>query len=213
MTSTAFSALAAGVGLGASLIIAIGAQNAFVLRMGIRRSHVSAVVATCIMCDWVLIAAGAVGFGGLVSAFPVVTRVAAWAGAAFLAMYGALALRSALKPAALRVEPTPAAPTAPVTAARAAVVATLAVSLLNPHVYLDTVVLLGGLAAQYPASLRAWFALGAMVASMVWFSGLGFGARLLAPVFERPAAWRVLDVCVGLVMWWIAAGLVFAQLR
>ena len=90
--------------------------------------------------------------------------------------------------------------------------ATLAVSLLNPHVYLDTVVLLGSLAAQYEPALRAWFTAGAMFASAVWFAGLGFGARLLAPVFVRPAAWRVLDIAVGLIMWWIAIGLIRGQL-
>ena len=185
MTAEAVSALAAGTGLGASLIIAIGAQNAFVLRQGIRRDHVLAVVATCILCDWALIAAGAAGFGALIGAFPLVTRIAGWGGAAFLAVYGAMALRSALKPAVLQAQDPPApavAPTAPAaaTTVRAAVVATLAISLLNPHVYLDTVVLLGGLAAQYGPALRVWFALGAMIASAVWFAGLGFGARLLA---------------------------------
>lgn len=225
----AASVFAAGVGLGASLIIAIGAQNAFVLRQGIRRDHVFAVVVTCVLCDWALIAAGAAGFGALIGAFPFVTRVAAWAGAAFLVAYGALALRSAFKPAVLHAE-KPAAtahagaagaagPAVTATSAatvptvRAAVIATLAVSLLNPHVYLDTVVLLGGLAAQYAAPMRLWFALGAMLASALWFAGLGFGARFLAPVFERPTAWRALDVAVGAVMWWIAAGLVLAQLR
>jgi len=222
----AASVFAAGVGLGASLIIAIGAQNAFVLRQGIRRNHVLAVVATCVLCDWALIAGGAAGFGALIGAFPLVTRVAAWAGAAFLVAYGALALRSALKPAVLHAEEpaanapigvagpaVTAASAATIPTVRAAVIATLAVSLLNPHVYLDTVVLLGGLAAQYPAAARGWFALGAMLASLVWFAGLGFGARFLAPVFERPAAWRMLDIGVGLIMWWIAAGLVLAQFR
>lgn len=217
----AASVFAAGVGLGASVIIAIGAQNAFVLRQGIRRNHVLAVVATCVLCDWALIAGGAAGFGALIGAFPLVTRVAAWAGAAFLVAYGAMALRSAFKPAAVIAEESAAADSAGAEASaatristvRSTVIATLAVSLLNPHVYLDTVVLLGGLAAQYAAPMRLWFALGAMLASALWFFGLGFGARFLAPLFERPAAWRVLDVAVGAVMWWIASGLVLAQLR
>jgi L-lysine exporter family protein LysE/ArgO len=217
--SPVVSAALAGAGLGASLIIAIGAQNAFVLRRGIRRDHVLAVVAVCILCDWVLIALGAAGFGALISAFPLITRIAAWAGAAFLTVYGAMAFRSALHPGALTAEePAAEAPAAPAAAAtasttRAAIVATLAISLLNPHVYLDTVVLLGSLAAQYEPALRVWFTAGAMLASAVWFAGLGFGARLLAPVFERPVAWRVLDVGVGLIMWWIALGLVLGQVR
>lgn len=207
----AFSAAIAGAGLGASLIIAIGAQNAFVLRRGIRRDHVLAVVAVCVLVDWVLISLGAAGFGALVGAFPLITRIAAWGGALFLVVYGAMAFRSALHPGALSAEEPAAAPR--FGSARAAIAAALAISLLNPHVYLDTVVLLGSLAAQYEPALRMWFAAGAMFASLVWFAGLGFGARLLAPLFERPMAWRVLDVGVGVIMWWIAAGLVFSQLR
>jgi len=215
--SPVVSAALAGAGLGASLIIAIGAQNAFVLRRGIRRDHVLAVVAVCILCDWVLIALGAAGFGALISAFPLITRIAAWGGVAFLTVYGAMAFRSALHPGALTAEEpdavADAAPAPTVSTTRAAIVATLAISLLNPHVYLDTVVLLGSLAAQYEPALRVWFTAGAMFASAVWFAGLGFGARLLAPVFERPVAWRVLDVGVGLIMWWIALGLVLGQVR
>ena len=228
------SAALAGTGLGASLIIAIGAQNAFVLRRGIRRDHVLAVVVVCVLCDWALIALGAAGFGALIGAFPLVTRIAAWSGAIFLAVYGAMAFRSALHPGALTAEeparepaaedsmpdalalappPPPPPDAARVSSTGGAVAATLAVSLLNPHVYLDTVVLLGSLAAQYEPALRVWFAAGAMFASLVWFAGLGFGARLAAPLFERPKAWRILDVGVGLVMWWIAVSLVLAQVR
>ncbi len=216
------SAALAGIGLGAGLIIAIGAQNAFVLRRGIRRDHVLAVVAVCVLCDWALIALGAAGFGALVSAFPLLTSIAAWGGALFLAVYGAMALRSAVHPGVLRAEePAEGAATsdtrhaspARASTTRTAIAAALAVSLLNPHVYLDTVVLLGSLAAQYEPALRAWFTAGAMFASLVWFASLGFGARLLAPVFERPIAWRVLDIVVGGIMWWIALGLVLGQVR
>lgn len=209
------SAALAGAGLGAGLIIAIGAQNAFVLRRGIRKDHVLAVVVTCIACDWALIALGAAGFGALISAFSLLTEIAAWGGAVFLLGYGVLAFRSALHPGALHSqepEASGAMPALHASPTRTAVVATLAVSLLNPHVYLDTVVLLGSLAAQYEPPFRAWFAAGAMFASAVWFAALGFGARLLAPVFERPVAWRVLDIAVGLIMWWIALGLVRGQL-
>jgi L-lysine exporter family protein LysE/ArgO len=206
------AAIAAGFGIGASLIVAIGAQNTFVLRQGLTRSHVAAVVAVCIACDWLLISLGALGFGSLVRAFPLLTSVAAWGGALFLVGYGALSLRLALHPEVLRAaEGGGAASTLATTGA--AIGATLAVSLLNPHVYLDTVVLLGSVAAQYAGVARAWFALGACGASALWFSGLGFGARLLAPVFERRVAWRVLDALIGVVMWWIAAVLVAGQLR
>jgi L-lysine exporter family protein LysE/ArgO len=209
--SSSVSAFLAGVGIGASLIIAIGAQNAFVLRQGLRREHVTAVVAVCVLCDWVLIAAGALGFGSLVQAFPLVTSIAAWGGALFLIGYGVLSMRSAINPETLHAGGAETGSGLATTGA--AIMATLAVSLLNPHVYLDTVVLLGSVAAQYEGVLRAWFTAGAWLASLVWFSALGFGARMLAPVFERPAAWRVLDATIGVIMWWIAAGLIIGQVR
>jgi len=206
MTLTAFLA---GLGLGASLIIAIGAQNAFVLRQGLLRTHAVAVAALCVAIDWLLIIVGALGFGVLVSRFPAVTRIAAWGGAAFLLAYGALAFRSAAKPGALRAEPLDARRQG---GSLSSVLATaLAVSLLNPHVYLDTVVLLGGVAAQYALPLRTAFVLGACTASSMWFFGLALGARMLTPVFEREVAWRVLDVAIGCVMWWIAVGLILGQ--
>jgi L-lysine exporter family protein LysE/ArgO len=198
-----------GFALGASLIIAIGAQNAFVLRQGLRRERVLAVVAVCVACDWGLITLGAFGFGSLVARFPIVTSVAAWGGAAYLAAHGALAVRSAIRAETLAADD---GSSSSLTVA-GAVTATLAVSLLNPHVYLDTVVLIGSLAGQYASALRGWFALGAGLASLAWFSAVGFGARLLAPLFRKPIAWRVLDVAIAGVMWWIAAGLVLGQLR
>ena len=204
------SAFLAGAGLGASLIIAIGAQNAFVLRQGLLRRFALPVAATCVVIDWSLIAAGAVGFGALVARFPALTSVAAWGGAAFLAVYGALAFRSAVRPASLHAE-EPSSGRGAATLG-AALLTTLAVSLLNPHVYLDTVVLLGSVASGYEGGARTAFVLGAGAASTVWFFGLALGARLLAPLFVRPAAWRVLDIGIGCVMWWIAAGLVWGQL-
>jgi L-lysine exporter family protein LysE/ArgO len=206
------TALFAGFGIGASLIIAIGAQNAFVLRQGLSRSHVAAVVAVCIACDWTLITLGAFGFGSLVRAFPLVTSIAAWGGALFIGGYAVMSFRSALHPEVLHAADGGSG-AAPLATTGAAVAATLAVSLLNPHVYLDTVVLLGSVAGQYPGAGRAWFALGAGLASAAWFSGLGFGARLLAPLFERPVAWRVLDAVIGVVMIWIAVTLVLGQVR
>lgn len=195
--------LAAGFLLGGSLIVAIGAQNAFVLRQGIRRDHVLAVTVTCVVCDWTLMSLGALGVGTLVTAFPALTMGASLLGAAFLFYYGATSFRSALRPGFLQTDGGKAgfAGTWP------AVAATLAVSLLNPHVYLDTVVLVGSVAARYEPLARAAFVIGAGTASFLWFFGIGFGARLLAPLFARPAAWRVLDLIVGLVMWSIAASL------
>lgn len=204
------SPYAQGVLLGGSLIVAIGAQNAFVLKQGLKRSHVFTVVATCVLCDWALIALGAAGFGVLVEAFPAVTSLAAWGGAAFLFFYGAMSFRSALTDESLDAERTDGRPA--LASAGAAILATLAISLLNPHVYLDTVVLIGSIAAQFAMPGRAWFALGAMSASLVWFAGVGYGARLLAPLFARPVAWRILDVAIGVIMWWIAGSLVVGQL-
>lgn len=205
------SAYIAGLALGASLIIAIGAQNALVLRQGLKREHVFAVSGMCTAIDWVLIALGAGGFGSLIAHFPAITSVAAWGGAAFLAVYGAISFRSALRADSLSTEEHSGRE--PVTSSLASVLAaTLAVSLLNPHVYLDTVVLLGSIAAQYEPASRVRFVIGAWTASAVWFFGLGYGARLLAPLFARPIAWRVLDVCIGIIMWSIALTLVLGQL-
>lgn len=190
----------AGFGLGLSLILAIGAQNAFVLRQGIRRSHVFAVCLTCAVSDALLIAAGVAGFGGLAQAVPWIEPVMRWGGALFLIAYGARALLSAWRGGAvLTVEGGAVEALGPVLAT------CLALTCLNPHVYLDTVVLLGSVAAQYED--RLGFALGAMTASFVFFFTLGFGARRLAPLFARPQAWRVLDLGVGLLMWTIAAAL------
>lgn len=196
-------AAVAGFLTGLSLILAIGAQNAFVLRQGLRREHVAAVVAVCALSDAVLIAAGVTGFGLLAARLPGLGEAMRWAGVAFLLAYGALRFRAALQGGeALRPSGGAAAPLGRVLAT------CLLLTWANPHVYLDTVVLLGSIAAQY-APHRAAFGLGAMLASGVFFSALGFGARLMAPVFARPAAWVVLEVVVGLTMWTIAAGLAF----
>lgn len=196
---------AAGAGFltGLSLILAIGAQNAFVLRQGLRREHVAAVVAVCALSDAVLIAAGVTGFGLASARAPWLGAAMRWAGVAFLLAYGALRFRAAARGGeALR--PADAAP-----APLGRVVATcLLLTWANPHVYLDTVVLLGSIAAQYGAA-RGAFGLGAALASLGFFSALGFGARLLAPLFARPVAWVVLELGVGLTMWTLAAGLAF----
>ena len=176
-----------------SLIAAIGAQNAFVLRQGIRNEHVLPVVMLCATSDLVLILAGIAGVGALVTAHPTLTAVARYGGAAFLIGYGLLAARRALRPAVLT--PADAAP-----ARIGAVLLTcLALTFLNPHVYLDTVVLLGTLANQQGEG-RWFFGAGAAAASTVWFFGLGFGARRLAGLFARPSTWRILDWLIAATM-------------
>jgi len=190
----------AGFALGFSLILAIGAQNAFVLRQGLRREHVFAVCLTCALSDAILIAAGVAGFGALAEAIPGLEAAMRFGGAAFLVWYGARNLRAAWRGGQV-LEAGRAAGSL-----RVALLTCLALTWLNPHVYLDTVVLLGSISAQYAQKLA--FALGAMTASFVFFFSLGYGARLLAPLFRRPGAWRVLDVIVGLTMWAIAAKLI-----
>ncbi len=190
-----------GLGLGASLIIAIGAQNAFVLRQGLRREQAVLVAAICAACDAFLIALGTAGIGSIIAHLPWLAQLASWLGAALLFFYGFLAFRRALRPATLEIVPAPAT--------RGSIaVTTLSVSLLNPHAYLDTVVLVGGISAQYAAYARQFFALGAICASCLWFFSLALGAAHLAPLFRRPQAWRVLDCGIGAVLWVIALGLI-----
>ena len=198
-----FTAAVAGFLTGLSLIVAIGAQNAFVLRQGIRRRNVLLVVGVCAVSDLVLILAGVAGIGTIVERAPVVLTVVRWFGAAFLLSYGLLAARRALRGGNLE-----AAADRPLSTS--AVLATaLAFTWLNPHVYLDTVLLVGSVASTHGAAGRWWFAAGAGTASIVWFTGLGYGARVLGPVFRRRNAWRVLDGGIAVVMFALAASLVF----
>jgi len=203
-----FAPLLRGFGLGASLIIAIGAQNAFVLRMGLRRQYVFAVALLSTLCDALLISLGAAGFGSIVSAFPLFATLAAWGGAIFLLFYGFRSFRSALKPSSLDV--AAGGETEGPKSLGQALLMTAAFSLLNPHVWLDTVVLLGGIGGQYAAVRRAFFAAGAMLASLLWFFALAYGAARLTPLFRKPATWRVLDALIGCVMWAIAGSLVWS---
>jgi len=193
-----------GLALGASLIIAIGAQNAYVLSQGLRRQHVFAVALVCSLCDAALITLGVAGVGTIIASSQVLTQGAAWGGAAFLLWYGFGSFRSAFRRRAMdEVD-------APQETARLGqtLLKTLAVSLLNPHVYLDTVVLIGSIGGQYAAAERPLFGLGAVTASFAWFFGLGYGAAVLTPLFRRPIAWRVLDTLIGCIMWAIAASLI-----
>lgn len=184
-----------GLVLSLGLIVAIGAQNAFVLRQGLRREHVGTIVLFCAVADGALIAAGVMGMAQALGDRPALARALALAGAAFLAVYGAQALRRARHPHRLRPAEGAAALGRGATVAQAA-----AFTLLNPHVYLDTVLLVGSIGAQQPGAVRGWFVAGASAASMLWFGLLGYGARWLAPAFARPRAWQLLDGLVGLVM-------------
>ncbi|MEU9518593.1 MULTISPECIES: LysE/ArgO family amino acid transporter [unclassified Streptomyces] len=192
--NNALTAAAAGFGTGLSLIVAIGAQNAFVLRQGIRRDAVLAVVGICALSDAVLIALGVGGVGAVVVAWPGALTVVGWVGGAFLLCYGALAARRVVRPSGvLRAEGDAAG------SRRRAVLTCLALTWLNPHVYLDTVFLLGSVAADR-GPLRWTFGLGAAVASLVWFAALGFGGRHLGRFLARPGAWRVVDGLVAATM-------------
>jgi L-lysine exporter family protein LysE/ArgO len=189
----------AGFAASAVLIVAIGAQNAFVLRQGLRREHVLAVVAICAVSDLVLILAGIGGLGAVVSARPGAVTAIRWIGAAFLVSYAIMAARRAARPSTLNP-----AERAPATL-RATLLTCLALTYLNPHVYLDTVLLLGSIAQQHPH--RWLFGIGAAAASLVWFAALGAGAHKLGPLLARPAAWRVLDGVIALVMLGVAVNL------
>ncbi|MFD4506868.1 LysE/ArgO family amino acid transporter [Streptomyces sp. NPDC058457] len=193
--SSSLAAAAAGFGSGLSLIVAIGAQNAFVLRQGIRRDAVLVVVGICALSDAALISLGVGGVGAIVVAWPGAVRAVGLIGGAFLLCYGALAARRVLRPGdgGLRTEGEAAG------SRRRAVLTCLAMTWLNPHVYLDTVFLLGTLAADR-GDLRWTFGLGAALASLCWFTALGFGARLLGRYLAGPGAWRVLDGLVALTM-------------
>jgi L-lysine exporter family protein LysE/ArgO len=194
-------ALVAGLLTGLSLIVAIGAQNAFVLRQGLRRQHVGPVVAVCAVSDLVLIAAGVAGIGAIVQHAPTALDVVRWLGVAFLTAYGVRSLWRAGRPEALTAS-SDAEPRL-----RGAVVQAVALTWLNPHVYLDTVLMLGSIAAHHGPTGKWWFAVGAGLGSILWFAGLGYGARLAAPLLSRPRAWQVLDVLIGLTMLTIAVQL------
>lgn len=193
--------IATGLVTGLTLIIAIGAQNAFVLRQGLARQHVGTVVAICMLSDGALIVAGVAGIGTIVEQAPTALTVVRWLGVAFLTWYGVSSLLRARTAEAL------GASGGATTSYRGAVGMALALTWLNPHVYLDTVLLLGSIANHQGPSGRWWFALGACAASVLWFSGLGYGARLAHGMLARPRSWQVLDVAIGLVMLAIAVRL------
>lgn len=193
-TLNIFATMATGLGAGLALIIAIGAQNAFVLRQGIRGEHVGLVVLVCMLSDVVLIGAGILGIGTVIAAVPAVVTVTRMAGAAFLIAYAVFAAKRAIRPGALAVGEQQGS-----LSRKVVLVTALTLTWLNPHVYLDTVLLLGTLANQH-GDLRWWFGAGAAVGSVIWFSALGYGAKFLRPIFAKPGAWRVLDALIAAVM-------------
>ena len=203
MFSMPFDSVAQGFALSFGLIVAIGAQNAFVLRQGLRREHIVSIVLFCAAVDAALITAGVLGMAEIIGRNVVITRALAACGAIFLLIYGWVALRRAMSPGWLE-----AARGGEALSYTAALLQVAAFTLLNPHVYLDTLLLVGSIGAQHPDSLRGWFILGACSASVVWFSLLGFGAVWLAPLFARPRAWQVLDTLIGIIMWLLALSLV-----
>lgn len=202
------AAASAGFLASAGLIVAIGAQNAFVLRQGLQGRHVGTVLAICMFGDIVLILSGVAGIGALVEAWPGLLQMLRFGGAAFLAVYGALAARRAWHGSG-GLAPTDA----PVASRARVALACLAFTFLNPHVYLDTMVLLGSLATRYPGPSRWMFAAGACSASVTWFAILGYGARLLLPVFRNPLAWRVLDAVIAAFMLALCLTLVLHPLQ
>jgi L-lysine exporter family protein LysE/ArgO len=199
------AALLAGFFLGGSLIIAIGAQNAFVLRQGLVKRHVLEIVLFCAVSDAILILLGVAGFGEAIKAAPSLLKLVTWGGAAFLLWYGFLAFQRALSPSQMSSEGDSGF------ALKAALAQCAAFTWLNPHVYLDTVVLVGGISTSFGEN-RWWYALGAAAASFAWFFSLGYGARLLIPVFAKPLAWRVLDTAIGCVMGGLALKLLLTPL-
>lgn len=201
------SAFSTGFALSATLIVAIGAQNAFVLRQGLRREHVAAIVLFCAVADLLLIGAGVAGLARILGRSAMLTMLLTQSGAVFLFCYGLLALWRASRPQRLGS----AAGIAPMSLSQA--MAQIAgFTLLNPHVYLDTVLLMGSIGAREPPGLRLWFVAGAALASGMWFTALGFGARWLSPIFARPRAWQILDSSIALVMFTLAAQLMRGSL-
>jgi len=196
------SAFVSGLAIGAGLIIAIGAQNAFVLGQGLRRQYHVMVAVICAICDILLISAGVAGLGSLISSSPVWTDIMAWGGALFLGWYGFQSFKSLFSDHKLKQDKSHGK------SRREIFFYTIAVTLLNPHVYLDTVVLLGGIAAQYDTQDRLYFGFGAACASILWFSLISIGAAWASPYLQRPITWKIIDAVTGLMMWSIALSLV-----
>ena len=205
MNASLLQLMMLGFGASLTLIIAIGAQNAYLLRLGVegRGRTLVTVILICAISDAVLIAAGVAGIGAVIETAPAAIDVVRIFGAIFLISYGVMAARRAVNPTGMTIDESPAD-----ASMKAIILTTLALTWLNPHVYLDTVMLLGSIANQQGETDRWWWALGAMAASFTWFFLLGYGARLLKPLFARPAAWRVLDALIALIMTGLGVGLI-----
>lgn len=203
ITASQIVALLKGLATSAGLIVAIGAQNAFVLTQGLRREYHWPIAGLCAFFDAVLITVGIAGMGLLISQSALWMELARWGGALFLFAYGLRSFRAAINPKGMDSEQQG------MSSLSKALLTTLAITLLNPHVYLDTVVLLGSIGGQYPIAERMWFAAGAITFSCIWFFSLVMGARVLKPLFVKPGAWQVLDLLVGLTMWAIAISLLW----
>jgi len=195
--------LVKGFGMGASLIMAIGAQNAFVLKQGLKRHHLFLTAITCFICDSILIVLGVTGLGMIIDDFPVLVNALRWGGALFLVAYGIRSFISVFNPHALVAELD-----GPKKNRVATLAALLAFTLLNPHTYIDTFLILGNVGAQHPIDEQMHFMIGALGASFAWFFGLTYGASALSPVFRNPRAWQILDAVMGFVMLSIAYSLV-----
>ena len=195
-----------GLILGGSLIIAIGAQNAYVLKQGLLRSHVFLICLICSLSDAILITIGTTGIGKIIEKFPQLLLIITWGGAIYLIIFGLTSFRAALGNQTLN------AATENTSQDTKTIVATvLALTFLNPHVYLDTVLLIGSIASPYTHQERIYFTAGAVSASFIWFFSLGYGASLLIPLFKKPSAWKILNIVIALVMWWIAYQLIANQ--
>ncbi len=191
-----------GFGTGGGLIVAIGAQNAFVLSQGVRKNHHFIIALICIICDTIFITAGVIGFGTTISTNPALSQLVAWGGAGFLFFYGLRSFHSALKGGSLDTKDQA------VLSVRVAIISTLAVTLLNPHFYLDTVILLGSVSSKFHGQSLLYFWIGAVSASTLWFISLSLGGQMLAPVFQKKIAWRILDSLICATMWAIAISLI-----
>jgi len=200
---------ATGFAMCASLIVAIGAQNAFVLRQGLRCEHVGPIVSFCTAADILFIGAGVAGLAQVLKDLPVLTTVLTLGGAGFIGCYGLYALGRALRPRAVASVSETAVPLT----LTAALIQVAGFTLLNPHVYLDTVLLMGSVGARQPPGQRLWFVVGAGLASAFWFSALGFGARWMSPIFARPRAWQILDSLIALIMFVLAGRLCVQALQ
>lgn len=197
--------LLTGFGTGGCLIVAIGAQNAFVLKQGLMRHRILLTALTCSLLDSGLIISGTLGFGGIIEKYPFFIQVTKYFAAIFLIAYGLISFRSALK--VKHIDKTLKSETLPT--AKRTLLILLALSLLNPHVYLDTVILLGSIASQHPSGERIFFTLGAIIASFLWFFSLSYGARLLDPFLKKKRSWSIIDFIIALIMWSIALTILF----